>query len=119
MANPIVGELDVKDGDKTYRLVLDINAFIEAEVVLGKTTDKIVEELKSGATTMGTVRGVLYGALQEHHPGITLIETGKIMGRVGIDVIGDALNAAFPDAPKGGSENPPKRARRSGTGKRS
>lgn len=120
MANPIKGEVDINDGDQSYRLVFDINAFIEATNVLGMKMDGLQEELKSVPVEPGVFRALLFGALREHHPSASLFDAGRLMVKDGVaTAVGEALRAAFPDAPEGGNQNPPKRALPRGTGKRS
>ena len=96
MANPHKGEVALGD----YTLVMSINAVCELEDALGKSIDEIGAEMSGGSMRMGTLRAVVWAALQEHHPGTTMQDAGRIIGEVGMDEvgpkIGEAFQAAFP-----------------------
>jgi hypothetical protein len=120
MANPLRGEVDLQVGEKTYTLRLSINAIAEVETLLDKGINEILSTLDPQNARIGTLRAILWASLQEHHPEITLLDAGDLIGDVGAEnagpIIGDAIKAAFP-APDG-KPRPPKAAK-VGTGKAS
>ncbi len=108
MANPHRGEVDLTVGDKTYTLRLSINAMVEVEQISGLGISDIIAELQA-APKLGTLRTLLWGALREHHPKMSLVDAGDIIGEIGIqavaDAVGEALSKSFP-APDGGRPSP-------------
>jgi hypothetical protein len=101
-------------GETDYTLRLSVNAIAEAEGLLDKGVNEIIQSLDR----VTTLRALLWAGLLEHHPKLTLFAAGELIGEAGADVIGEklgeALKAAFPDEAKS-SERPPKAAE-DGTG---
>lgn len=121
MANKDRGEVDLVAGGKTYTLRMSLNAVAEIEELLDKGINDIAAMVRDPADfRIGTWRVLLWGSLREFHK-VTLEEAGEIMGAAGIDlvvdVVGEAMKLAFPDAKEGGEKNPPKASRK--VGKRS
>lgn len=114
MANPLRGEVDLAFGDKTYTLRLSVNALCEAEALLGQTVNEIIASLDR----VTTLRALMWAGLVEHHPNVTIIEAGDLIGLMGADMagskIGEALQAAFPQPDTNAR---PQKAARAGTGK--
>jgi hypothetical protein len=100
MANALRGEVDLPVGDKTYTLRLSINAIVEVETLLDKGINEILATLDPASARIGTLRAILWASLQEHHPEVTLLDAGEMIGTVGAEnagpIIGDAIKAAFP-----------------------
>lgn len=122
MANPLRGEVALEADGKTYTLRLSVNEIVEIETELGMVLGEIIESVRNEATLrLGTVRAMLWGALREHHPEMSLRDAGDLVAKVGLGVaiakISETFEAGFP-APEPGRSNPPRRAR-SGTGARS
>ena len=108
MANAVKGEVTLEAGGETYRLAYTTNAMCELEDATGEPLGKIVEQLGDDANPPGvkTLRLLLWGALIEHQEDMTIKQTGRICDDIGMsavgDVIGKALQAAFPDAASSG-----------------
>lgn len=117
MANAERGEVDLDVGGKTFTLRLGSNALASIEETLGIDLTEIIEQFQSGRVKLSLLRGVLFGALREHHKDVSLFDAGDILDKVGVatatTAIGEAFNRAFPVV-EGEAENPPHPA---GTGK--
>jgi hypothetical protein len=120
MANALRGEVDLQVGDKTYTLRLSINAIAEVETLLDKGINEILATLDPATARIGTLRAILWGSLQEHHPEVTLLDAGELIGAVGAEkagpIIGEAIKAAFPATD---GKPRPRRAGKGGAGKAS
>lgn len=121
MANAQRGEVELVVGDKTYKLRLGINAIVEVEDVLGGVgINEIIASLDPANVRIGTLRAILWGALREHHPEVTLLDAGDLIGEVGAaaiaPVVGEAIGAAFP---RSEGAKRPRKAAKAGTGKSS
>lgn len=121
MGNPLKGEVDLKTASASYTLALGINEIIIVENLLDVSIVDIASWFGDRSRfRLGSIRAVLFAALSRHHDGISLEQAGEIIGEVGLDVavdkLGQAIQAAFPEAKT--PQNPQKRAR-PGTGKRS
>lgn len=108
MANKDRGEISLKVDGKTYTLCFDVNALCEVEDLLGRGIPHIMADMQSAETMrFGTVRGLLWGALQRHHPEMTVKMAGEMVSAVKLDkamaAIGDALNASNPDEDEPGN----------------
>ena len=105
MANPIRGEVELKAGEKTYQLRLSINSIVEIETLLDRGIGQIIESLDPDRVRVGTLRALLWGALRENHPTISIFDAGDLISQIGAAVagekIGEALKAAFPPAEPG------------------
>lgn len=122
MTNPHRGEIDLKVGDRAYLLRLGANEVVEAESVLGMVVSEIFEALQKPETvSMGIVRGLLFAALHENQPDMTLRDAGDLIGEIGmseaVSKVGDAIQAGFPRAD--GKPRPRKASPPRGTGKNS
>jgi len=120
MANKERGEVALVIGDETYTLRMSLNAVAEIEGLLDKGINDIAAMVRNPKDfRIGTWRVLLWGSLREFHK-VSLEEAGEIMGRAGIntivDVVGEALQAAFPEAVADGAkpENPRKASRKVG-----
>ena len=123
MANRAKGEGAITVDGKTYTLAFDVNAMCEVEFILDKPTDLILKSLIV-SPPLHVVRALLWGGLLRHHAGIDLKQTGEIIESMGgagpaLESIGQALIAAFPDAPEGADEGPPPKGAAAGIGRRS
>jgi hypothetical protein len=115
MGNPFRGEAELKVGDQSYRLALDINGFIEAEEASGLDTQALLAGVD--ASSFKAFRAILFGALRRHHPDVHLIQAGEIMSDAGFDETAKLLTVMLlkampPVREKAG--NPPKA--KAGTG---
>lgn len=111
MANPQRGEVDLKAGKKTYTLRFSYNAMATIEELLDVGINDLGPMLSDPKRfRIGTWRALLWGALLEMHPDLSLEDAGEIIGAAGVDEvvarIGEALTLFFPEAKPGASENP-------------
>lgn len=103
MPNIQRGEASFKTSAGTFRLVLDLNAFAEAEDAVGMGVDDLMKALapqidpKTGAVTkkprLKHLGAVLYGGLQAHHPGISFSDAINMMGDS--EDVGEAIAKAL------------------------
>jgi hypothetical protein len=110
MANRERGEVELKAGDKTYVLRFGMNAVVEVETLMDMGIREIAAKLQNPDDfRIGTWRAVLWGALHEHQPSLTLLDAGDILGAAGVQPVVEALSQAmmltFPEA-KADGENP-------------
>jgi hypothetical protein len=107
MANAERGYVDLTVGDKSYQLRFSTNALAEVETLLDRDIGEIVNQLQAGR--ISALRALLYAALREKHPKVSLLDAGDILdgdrAMVG-EALGKALNLAFPES-TGAAENPP------------
>lgn len=84
-----------------YTLQLDINAFAEAEEILGPIPVLFAEGNEAKVQSIKVVRALLWAALIEHHPEIDLKGAGKIIEEIGIkrcdEKIREGIVLAYPD----------------------
>jgi hypothetical protein len=121
MANPIRGEVALEAEGQGYTLRLGINALVEIETALDIGIADVTTLFSGAGLKVGNVRLVLWAALREHQPSMTLEQAGDIMNAVGladtIAKLGEALQAAFPEAK--GDKKPSRPPKPVGTGKAS
>jgi hypothetical protein len=100
MANPLRGEVAFTVADVEYTLKFSTNAICELEQLQNKGLNEIVGDLER----LSTVRALLWAGLRAKHPGVTLVMAGDLIDAIGMvpatEVIGRALNAAFPPPSK-------------------
>lgn len=111
MANPQRGGVSFEASGKTWTMKIGTNAMCEIEEATGKAIAEVGRLLGNEQTaSMKLLRAVFWGSLQDHHEGISLKECSDMMDEVGVDVIGqkigEAFQAAFPQAKAGGSRPP-------------
>lgn len=112
MANKERGEVELKAGDDTFTLRLSVNALAEIENLLDVGVNDLIAMLRKPKDfRLATWRVLLWGALREFHK-VSLDEAGEIMGRAGINeavqVLSEAMTAAFPEATGDDEKNPRK-----------
>lgn len=100
MANPALSEVTLKVADAEYILKYSTNAICELEDLLNKGLNEIVSDL----ARLSTVRAMLWAGLRAKQPDVTIKSAGEIIDKCGMvaatDVIGKALNVAFPPPSK-------------------
>lgn len=100
MANPSRGEVTFTVADVEYTIKFSTNAICELEALQNKGLNEIVGDLER----LSTVRALLWAGLHSNHPNVTLKQAGDLIDKLGMvaatDVIGRALNAAFPPPSK-------------------
>ncbi|KPH66901.1 hypothetical protein [Novosphingobium sp. ST904] len=78
MANLLKGEVPLILSDKReFTLVFDMDALIEAEGVYRKPMHVMAADASAGF--MGATRAMLFGALQAHHPGVSLKDVSEML----------------------------------------
>lgn len=123
MANPLKGDVEFMVGGKTYILRLSVNAICELEEKLQRGFMTVADEIlkwsppmdakgnllpevpaaaikRIGAMKMGTIRAILWAALRDHHPEVTLVQVGEMIAEIGglgggMNLVSRALVAAF------------------------
>jgi hypothetical protein len=111
------------EGEDTFVMRLDTNAFCEIEEALGLTLPELMAHLNQ-APSLRLYRGVVYGALFHHH-GLTIEQCGDLIQRVGIEKmtahVNSLVESVMPEAKERvGNAPAPNRAQRraqSGRGK--
>ena len=107
MANPHRGEVTLDTSERTYKLSFSVNALCELEDALGKSVREVVDELNATSDgpariSMKTLRVLIWAALIDHQPELTLTEAGKVTLNADVNSImekvGAALSIAFPPA---------------------
>lgn len=105
MANRQRGDVDVEVDGKVYTLQLGVNAMAWVESKFGPhdsdlSFQDIFKRIES-RKRITDIRAVFCAAMQEHHPGTTEQEAGKIMQAIGLvplsDVLRKVVRAAMPD----------------------
>jgi len=89
---------------ESHTLEFGYNAMCDAEEHFQRSLDEVFLELEDEASKFKhkkIIRGLIWAALQENHPDITVKETGKLIQEIGIDVVGEqlikGLVLAYPD----------------------
>lgn len=116
MANPHLGEVPIDIDGETYKISLSLNAMCELEEAFGKPLLEVIGDLEAAQDDpkklkVTTIRMLVWGALQDNHPDITLKKAGLLAGRAGLPVVMEkvvrAIHLAFPQAGSA-PENPQK-----------
>ncbi|MBN7777780.1 hypothetical protein JYP49_14360 [Nitratireductor aquimarinus] len=118
MANVHRGGVTLKAGENAYTLSFSINAMCELEDAFGKPVMEVIEDFqnvgtKGAAPSIKTVRTLIWAALIDHHPEMTVEDAGRISLSVDVNTlmekVGTALQRAFPSQEGDqGKANPPK-----------
>ena len=128
MTGSLLGAVQLKDGEeRTLTVPFDINTICTLEARLELRADEIIAKFQETGKTevdLTFLRTLFWASLLEHHDDISEKDAGRLIGRLGVQAVGEAiaqsLQAAFPTpekpkAPKG----PRKAAAAGGTGKSS
>lgn len=106
MANPHRGEVELVVGENTFKLRLSINAIVEVERTLNMTIAQVSQQMSLMSVTV--VRGLLWGALRQHHPKMTLNDVGDLIDEIGltpvIGLLGEVMAITYPEPE--GAANP-------------
>ena len=109
------GEVGFVVADVGYILTFDFNAICAVETTFDLPISEIGKKMAEGVRA-GDLRTMFGVGLQRHHPGLSDLAVGDLIGALGAQVaaekMAEALQAAFP-APEAatGSAHPPKRPR--------
>lgn len=114
MANPERGEVALIVGDRTYTLVIDVNAVCELEELLS-TPDQPVTSgqvfLLAAQRSVRHIRALVWASLRRHHPEMELSHTGQLIEDAGgvdefLETLGKLRKVTQPEG-----ENRPRKAR--------
>lgn len=86
MSNRETGVVTVEVQDKTYRLVLDVNAICELEAAFSTPDKEIVLNdilTKVARGSVAHIRALVWAALRRHHPEMTLAQSGQFIQDAG------------------------------------
>lgn len=113
------GEIALRDGEETLRLVFNTDAFIAAEALLeGRSTNEIIGDLEAGMNH-AALRAMIYGGMRKFHP-CPPAEASDVIDRVGYaeasSIVMQGLLAAFGRAEDGDNPNPPAKGRTGSAG---
>lgn len=110
MANVLRGESSfVSEAGETYHLVMDFNAFAEAEDAADMPVDDLLRAVSPVIDAKGNITrkprikhfgALLYGALKEKHPAITMPGAIRLLGE------GEEIGAAIAKALQGAMPKP-------------
>lgn len=103
MANPHRGSVAFQVGATVYTLSFSVNALCELEDMLNQPVAKIAESLNDPENVrLSTMRALAWAGLRDHHPEITIPQTGEIVSAAGVpatmEAVGKAFQLAFPEA---------------------
>lgn len=111
MANGFKGEVALKYGDESFTMVMDFNALCDFEGETGKDALKFMEDMENGEASVVEIRVMMWAALRQLHPDMTLQLAGRILSE-NADAIQRAAAAAAPAAEsKPGNAKRPAKAR--------
>lgn len=120
MANPHKGEVPLDIDGETYKISLSLNAMCELEDAFERPLIAVISDLEKAQEDptklrVTTVRTLVWGALQDHHPEIDLKQAGILAGRAGLATILaailQAIQLAFPQAKPGAKPANPRKAK--------
>lgn len=99
------GSIQREIDGKPVRLVLDMNAVCHFDEQTGQNFFDVVRtwEAGNGLPAARYLRAVIYAALQEHHPDMTLRDAGRIMSG-DMTIFGDLMTAAMSGIEGGGEK---------------
>jgi len=123
MANPERGEVALTVGDRTYRLVLDLNALCELEDLLS-TPDQAVTFgqvfLHASQYSGRHCRAIAWAALRRYHPDLSLADAADVIQAAGgIDEFFQTIAKLKKATEVEGDKGRPRKARQAaGTGGR-
>lgn len=107
MANIGKGEASFTASGRTYRLVMDLNAYAEAEEATDMDLDTLLKAVspqidpKTGLVVkqprIKHLGALLFGGLQAHHPDISRAEANRLLGEEGAgEALAKAMRASMP-----------------------
>jgi len=123
VTNFVKGEVAFEADGAKYTLVLNVNALCALEAQFPDqdaqaTVNSLLDAKKPPKVT--AVRAVFWAALQEFHPDLTLIDTGRLMTTVTAGaaraLIVNSVLAAWPTKEDGKAEASPRKEAAPGTG---
>lgn len=118
MGNRERGIVDIDVDGQTYKLRFDANAMCElesrADMSMSEFLAKLDKAARDKTLRMSDVRLLMWAGLTEAHPDIEAKEVGTIINHVGgmngaMELLGEAIQLAFPKAKNGGQSGAGKR----------
>lgn len=105
MGNPTRGTVTFEADGTTYSLSYSVNALCELEEAAGEGVTQIAARMSDPqGLRLAMVRNLFWAGLRDHHPEVTVAETGRLMDAVGMSAAGElvarAFVLAFPQAEK-------------------
>ena len=123
MANPERGEVALTVKDRTYTLVLDLNALCELEDLLSKPDQTVTFGqvfLLASQYSGRHCRAIAWAALRRYHPETSLADAADVIEAAGgIDQFFETISKLKKATePEGGSGRPPRARRQTRAGAR-
>jgi hypothetical protein len=120
MGNPQRGHVTLTAGEASYTLAFSVNALCSLEEATGQSVNEIGASMADQSRIkMTTIRLLLWGALLDHHEGVTIKQAGDIASEAGMQATGEAIGKAFalafPEA-KEDAGSRPRKAGKAGAG---
>ncbi|TYC93048.1 hypothetical protein [Novosphingobium sp. BW1] len=114
-ANPQRGQLGFEVGGENWVFAFTTNALCVVEEEFDLKDISQLETVLSDSPSLRTIRKLFRIGLTDCHPEMSDLEAGQIMEAVGglepsLELIMRAVETAFPEAARGGTGSPPKRA---------
>jgi hypothetical protein len=94
MAVALKGEVALDFEGEKLTLVLDFNALCAFEGAVGENAQSRIALLEQGGGTFTDMRALLWAMLQAHHPKMTVLDAGRIIGE-GMAEVSTAFKSAF------------------------
>jgi hypothetical protein len=112
-ANPLKGEVALSVGGATYVLRYDIETLVRVENRVCAAFPNLggiaaIIGAMHRTSRLGLIRPVLHEGLLAHHPDISELQAGEILGRLKVAPCLEAISAAFKSAfPEDGDHDDP------------
>jgi len=121
MANPERGQVALTVGDRTYTVVLDMNALCELEELLSTDARSVTAGeaiLQAARGSFRHTRALIWAALRRFHPDVSVTDAGALIEAMGgpdqcLETIGKLRKASEPEG-----DGRPRKARQSKAGAR-
>jgi hypothetical protein len=95
MSNEHRGEVSLQMGDAVYTLRLNCNALVAMEGALQQKLPQIVAAFNVRDVGLTEIRAMLWAALRDKHPMVTLEAAGELLDVGGFQTVADAIGRAF------------------------
>lgn len=108
MANAFRGEVGVTHAGLSYTMVLDFNALCDFEGETGKNALTVLESMERGGVNASDLRALMWAALRQNHPDMTLPMAGQILSE-NVDAIAQLSGAMMPEPDASGNAPSPRK----------
>ena len=95
MGNRYRAEVTFSAADVPYTLSYSWNAAASFEEASGKTLSAALDELSRQELSAISARALLWAGLREHHAGVSLERTGRLIDELGWKRVLELMNHAF------------------------